>query len=165
MADRKDSIGGGGRKRGGTLSQITGRENRSMTITEMESLKTDLNRLENRAKCDEELEAWRDLAHDNGELKLHVKVLYGLADIITGASDNLIGFYFNFFLLEVASLKPQYAAYVLLISIFGDSINDPVAGMLTDRTHSRYGRRRPWLFVVPLFWYGAWIANWLVRIL
>lgn len=33
-----------------------------------------------------------------------------------------------------------------------DAFNDPIAGVLSDRTRTRFGRRRPWLMVaIPLF--------------
>lgn len=33
-----------------------------------------------------------------------------------------------------------------------DAFNDPIAGYLSDRTRTRWGRRKPWLLVsVPVF--------------
>ncbi len=62
------------------------------------------------------------------------------------------GFYFNFMILYAV----KYSTDVLLISstivgvMFGlarlwDTISDPMVGYLSDRTRSRFGRRRPWI--------------------
>ena len=62
------------------------------------------------------------------------------------------GFYFNFMILYAV----KYSTDVLLISativggLFGiarlwDTVSDPLVGYLSDRTRSRYGRRRPWI--------------------
>ena len=41
---------------------------------------------------------------------------------------------------------PQFAL-MLLIYTFIDAIDNPVYGFLSDRTRSRWGRRRPWLVI------------------
>lgn len=42
-------------------------------------------------------------------------------------------------------------ATLMLVSRFWDAINDPIIGTLTDKTHTRWGRFRPWLlFGAPI---------------
>ncbi len=45
--------------------------------------------------------------------------------------------------------RPEHGHYalVLLIYTFVDAIDNPVYGFLSDRTRSRWGRRRPWLVI------------------
>lgn len=38
-------------------------------------------------------------------------------------------------------------AGLMLFSRFWDAVNDPVIGSLSDKTHSRWGRYRPWLLI------------------
>jgi GPH family glycoside/pentoside/hexuronide:cation symporter len=69
------------------------------------------------------------------------------------------GMGFTFILVNIYLLK--YATDVLLIApatmglLFGasrlwDALADPVVGFLTDRTRSRFGRRRPWILASAL---------------
>jgi GPH family glycoside/pentoside/hexuronide:cation symporter len=84
-----------------------------------------------------------------------------------------MAFFMLYFFTDVARLDPGTAGVILLINKIWDSINDPIIGMISDRVHTRWGRRRPWflfgaipfgvtfvlLFLVPplgasaLFWY------------
>jgi GPH family glycoside/pentoside/hexuronide:cation symporter len=62
----------------------------------------------------------------------------------------------------VAGITPALAGTILLVVKIWDSVNDPVVGWLTDRTTSRFGRRRPWLLfgAVPfgLFFFLQWVV-------
>ncbi len=61
-------------------------------------------------------------------------------------------FFLLFFLTSVAGLNPTLAGSVLLIGKVWDAINDPMIGILSDRTRSGLGRRYPWMLIgaIPL---------------
>ncbi|MBN1140035.1 MAG: MFS transporter [Anaerolineae bacterium] len=55
-------------------------------------------------------------------------------------------FAFAFYVLQRGVTTEQWAA-MLLIYTFIDALDNPVYGFLSDRTRSRWGRRRPWLVI------------------
>jgi glycoside/pentoside/hexuronide:cation symporter, GPH family len=83
----------------------------------------------------------------NGEERLsrRTKVVYGAGDIGFSLTGTIIGVLFAIFLTDVVGLKPGLAAAALFIGRSWDYVNDPLIGYLSDRTRSRWGRRRPFL--------------------
>jgi GPH family glycoside/pentoside/hexuronide:cation symporter len=67
------------------------------------------------------------------------------------------------FFTNVAGIPPGLAGSILMIGKIWDAVNDPVVGVLTDKTQSRrWGRRLPWMFygAIPfgLFFFLQWIV-------
>jgi Na+/melibiose symporter-like transporter len=61
---------------------------------------------------------------------------------------------------------------IFLLARLWDAVIDPAIGLLSDRTRSRWGRRRPWiaagaaifaLGAVPVFLPPAWFGRWRSR--
>ncbi|GAB4572843.1 MAG: MFS transporter [Anaerolineae bacterium] len=73
------------------------------------------------------------------------KIGYGLGDIYGGGAHLIISFYYLHFLTSVVRINPALAGTVILISKIYDAITDPLEGVLTDRTRTRFGRRKPYL--------------------
>lgn len=65
--------------------------------------------------------------------------------------------YMLFYLTEGLGLPSTLAGVALLLPRIWDAVIDPFVGALSDRTHSRFGRRRPYLLVGALT-YGVAFA-------
>lgn len=63
-----------------------------------------------------------------------------------GAVPILSGIYF-IFLTRVINISPAVAGTIVLASKLWDAITDPLMGVISDNTRSKYGRRRPYLFL------------------
>ena len=60
--------------------------------------------------------------------------------------------YGTFFYTETIGLSMKLIALGNVLYAVWDAFNDPIAGYLSDRTRTRWGRRKPWLLVsVPVF--------------
>jgi oligogalacturonide transporter len=77
---------------------------------------------------------------------------YGLGDIFGGGSFLIVNMFFLFFLTEVVGLSPIYAGIVFSFGKVWDAVSDPLMGYLSDRTRSRFGRRRIYFLIgiVPI---------------
>lgn len=56
----------------------------------------------------------------------------------------------QFFYTDFVGLSAGLVAWSLLAARVFDSLTDPVMGYLSDRTNSRFGRRRPYFFLAAI---------------
>jgi GPH family glycoside/pentoside/hexuronide:cation symporter len=87
-----------------------------------------------------------------------MKVRFGVADFGYSALTSAMQFYMLFYYTDVVHIDPGVAGTALLVGkLTWDMVNDVVCGYITDKTKSRWGRRRPWIVgcALPLagsFW-------------
>ena len=71
------------------------------------------------------------------------RISYGLSD----AADNLVfqvmTTYLLFFYTDIFGLRPGDVAFLFLIARIADVVESPLVGWMIDRTHSRFGKSRP----------------------
>jgi GPH family glycoside/pentoside/hexuronide:cation symporter len=80
------------------------------------------------------------------------RLSYGVGELGVSLALSSIGSFLMFFYSDVAGLGIAAAGLVKGAGRVWDAINDPAVGYLSDRTRSRFGRRRPWFAIaaVPL---------------
>ena len=67
-------------------------------------------------------------------------------NIIYGISVGFMMYAFT----DIIGLAPATVGVLFLVARSWDALNDPVMGVLADRTRTRWGRFRPWLLWTPL---------------
>jgi GPH family glycoside/pentoside/hexuronide:cation symporter len=67
-------------------------------------------------------------------------------------SSFLITSFFMAFMTDILLIAPAAAGMIILVGQAWDALNDPPIGHLSDRTRTRWGRRRPWFVAsaIPL---------------
>ncbi len=92
------------------------------------------------------------------KLPFKVKFFYGGVEGGITVVWGVFSFFFLFFLTDVVGINPATAGTIMLIAGVWDAITDPIAGIISDRTKSKWGRRRPYMivFLVP-FAVSAWL--------
>jgi GPH family glycoside/pentoside/hexuronide:cation symporter len=80
---------------------------------------------------------------------------YAIGMFGTSIPINLLKTYAAIFYVDQKGLTTPDFALILFIYTFIDVLDNPVYGFLSDRTRSRWGRRRPWLVIgTPLLILG-----------
>jgi len=74
------------------------------------------------------------------------KAAFGAGHLVLNLLPGSLGF-FMFFLLTAFGMDPFLAGLLGGLPRIFDAITDPVMGFISDNTVSRYGRRRPYIFV------------------
>ena len=100
--------------------------------------------------------------NSSAKLSFGRKLAFGVGDLGPALVASIQGFFLNAFLLDIAGIRPAAAGVIFLIVKIWDSVNDPIIGGLTDRTNTRWGRRRPWLLFGAIPFGLAWFMQWLV---
>lgn len=78
------------------------------------------------------------------------KTLYGSGESIAVVGITVIGLYFLYFLTDIVGLSPALAGAIFMIGRMFDAITDPIVGIISDRTNTRFGRRRPYFLIASL---------------
>lgn len=77
---------------------------------------------------------------------------YGVGMFGTSLPINMFrGFAAAFYVMKLG-LHMEMLSLILFIYTFVDAVDNPIYGILSDNTRTRFGRRKPWLVIgVPLF--------------
>ncbi len=73
------------------------------------------------------------------------KLGYGLGDTASHFVWDMVGFWLLFFYTDVYKIPAAAAGTIMLIARFWDMGIDPVIGIISDRTRTRWGKFRPYI--------------------
>ncbi len=73
--------------------------------------------------------------------------VYGLGNFASQLSWMMVSTYLSVFYTDVFGLTPAAVAMLMLVAKIWDGINDPMMGTLMERTHTKWGRFRPYIFL------------------
>ncbi|MCP4413859.1 MAG: MFS transporter, partial [Gammaproteobacteria bacterium] len=87
----------------------------------------------------------------HNKLPLKEKIAYGIGDFGFSMFWKLFSAYILFFYTDVFGITAAAAGTMFLVTRIWDTANDPIMGMIGDRTKSKWGKFRPYLlyFAVP----------------
>lgn len=75
---------------------------------------------------------------------------YGLGSVAQNISFSVIGFYLLYFYTDVAGISVAAVGTMFLISRIWDAINDPIIGVIVDKSNTRWGKFRPFILLSAL---------------
>ena len=85
------------------------------------------------------------MAESAGKLSFREKFSYGFGDLASVLYWQTFMLYFTYFYTDVFLIPASVAAAMFLISRIWDGVNDPVMGIIADRTKTKWGHFRPYL--------------------
>jgi len=88
------------------------------------------------------------------------KIAYASGDIYGGGSFLIVGLLLLVFLTKVEGLSGAWAGIIIFVGKAWDAVTDPLMGMLSDRTKSKYGRRRFYFLIGAIPVFLSWVMLW-----
>ena len=79
-------------------------------------------------------------------LKWHNKVGYGIGDVAANCSYGLVTSFVLIYLTNTVGLNAGIVGTLIMASKLLDGISDIIFGMIIDRTKTKMGKARPWMF-------------------
>jgi GPH family glycoside/pentoside/hexuronide:cation symporter len=94
------------------------------------------------------------------KLPLHINLGNGFGSVAYGIKDNGFSTLLLLFYSQVLGLEAGLVGLILLAALLLDAMVDPLVGYWSDKTHSRWGKRHPWMYAAILPIAAAWIMLW-----
>jgi GPH family glycoside/pentoside/hexuronide:cation symporter len=84
-------------------------------------------------------------------LSLKEKIGYGVGDTASCLYFQTFSMFLMYFYTDTFGISAATVGTMFLVTRIWDTFNDPIMGMITDRTNSKYGKFRPWILwmIIP----------------
>ena len=88
-------------------------------------------------------------------MTLRTKLGYGVGDLGGNLFFTVVSFHLLIFFTDTVGLSPALTGLAFTVARLWDAVTDPLMGVISDRTRTRWGRRRPYLLAgAPLLLAG-----------
>ncbi len=87
------------------------------------------------------------------------KLAYGFGCFGQNMIYSFMANFLLYFYTDIFGLLPAAAGTLLLIARIWDAVNDPMMGVVADRTNSRWGKFRPYLIFTPILFVPFAVAT------
>jgi glycoside/pentoside/hexuronide:cation symporter, GPH family len=94
------------------------------------------------------------------QLPLRIKLGNGFGSIAYGVKDNGFATLLLLFYNQVLGLDASAVGLILLTALLLDAVIDPLVGVWSDRTNTKWGKRHPWMYAAILPMAASWIMLW-----
>ncbi|MGM0758770.1 MAG: MFS transporter, partial [Thermodesulfobacteriota bacterium] len=88
----------------------------------------------------------------------HTKIVYALPGLILAVVGLPLYVYIPKFYTDVVGVSATALGALILVARLVDAVSDPLVGVLSDRTCTRFGRRRPYIALGSFFLAGLLAA-------
>jgi GPH family glycoside/pentoside/hexuronide:cation symporter len=96
--------------------------------------------------------------NENQKLPVKVKLGFGVGDLGGNLYFTVIAFWLLNYFTDTVGIAAGMAGIAVAIGKIWDAVTDPMMGYISDRTRSRWGRRRPYLLFGSFVWFIAMIV-------
>jgi len=97
--------------------------------------------------------------HSASRLSFTEKLAYGLGDTASNFVFHTVNLFLFYYYTDVVGIAPAAIGTMFLVVRFWDAVNDPIMGVIADRTRTRWGKYRPFLLWVALpFGLVTWLT-------
>ncbi len=81
----------------------------------------------------------------NKSVKLKEKIGYGFGDAASSMYWKIFTFYLAIFYTDIIGISAAAVGTMFLVTRIWDTANDPIMGIISDRTNTRWGKFRPYI--------------------
>lgn len=91
------------------------------------------------------------------KLKLKEKIGYGFGDFASSMFWKMFGVYLLFFYTDIFGISAAVVGTMFLVTRIFDGLNDPIMGIIADKTNTKWGKFRPYLLwmAIPFGIFGV----------
>jgi len=79
------------------------------------------------------------------KLPIRSKLFWGIGGLAEGVKTSAFNTFVLFYYNQILGVSATYTGIALAIAVLCDAVSDPVAGSLSDKFNSRWGRRHPFM--------------------